>query len=194
VDSVKTLIGPCSSAWPCFALLAARTARAAVRAFADACQLALSCLTLSQFNVEGYRPIDFPYRADLQRGQSVPLADAELALVVVLRYRIVEKDATRWTVHVAGYHYELQRRDGRELVAYHWHPQGAGPVTWPHIHLGPAIGDLWRPATRAHFPTGQVTIEDMVRLAIREFGVTPRRSDWDAVLQRTRVARDEPVP
>ena len=191
---MKTLIGPCSSAWPCFALLAARTARAAVRAFADANQLALSCLTLSQFNVEGYRPIDFPYRADLQRGQFVPLAGVELTLIVAMRYRIVEEGVTRWTVHVAGYHYELQHRDGRELVAYHWHPQGAGPVTWPHVHLGPAIGDLWRPATRAHFPTGQVTIEDIVRLAIREFGVTPRRDDWEAVLQRTRIARDEAAP
>lgn len=173
--------------------MAARTARAAVRAFAAAYQLALSCLTLGQFNVEGYHPIDFPYRADLQRGQSVPLADVELTLTVALRYRIVQEGTTRWTARVTGYHYELQNRDGRELVTYHWHPQGAGPVTWPHIHLGPAVGDLWRPVTRAHFPTGQVSVEDIVRLAIREFGATPRRDDWDAVLQRTQAAHEEPV-
>ncbi len=190
---MKIPTGPRSFAWRCFALLAARTARAAVRVFADAYQLALSCLTLGQFNVEGYRPIDFPYRADLQRGRSAPLANVALTLIVVLRYQTVQEGATRWAVRIAGYHYELQDRDGRELVAYHWHPHGAGPVTWPHVHLGPAVGDLWRPATHAHFPTGQVTIEDIVRLAIREFGATPRRADWEAVLQRTRAAHEAPV-
>jgi len=183
---VRIPTGLRSFAWPCFALLAARTPRAAVGAFADAYQLALSCLTLDQFNVEGYRPIDFPYRADLQRGQSVPLRHVELDIIVVLRYRIVQVGSASWTVGVVGYHYELQHRDGRELMAYHRHPQGAGPVTWPHLHLGPAIGELWRPATRAHLPTGDVTIQDIIRLAIREFHATPRRGDWEAVLQRTR--------
>ena len=94
--------------------MAARTPRAAVRTFADAYQLALSCLTLDQFNVEGYRPIDFPYRADLQRGQSVPLRHVELDIIVVLRYRIVQTDPASWAVGVLGYHYELQRRDRHE--------------------------------------------------------------------------------
>jgi hypothetical protein len=166
--------------------LAARTARAAVRIFADTYQLALSCLTLGQFNVEGYLPIDVPYRGDLQRGRSVRLSNVELDIIVVLRYRIILDRSASWAVRVVGYHYELQHRDGRELIAYHTHPEGAGPVIWPHLHLGPAMGELWRPATRAHLPTGDITIQDVIRLAIREFHATPRRDDWEAVLRRTR--------
>ena len=123
-----------SFAWPCFALLAARTPRAAVRTFADANQFALSCLTLDQFNVEGYRPSDFPYRADLQRGQSVPLRHVELDIVVVLRYRIVQAGSATWTVGVVGYHYELQHRDGREMYS-------SGTSTWKR-------SDMLRNSTR----------------------------------------------
>jgi hypothetical protein len=61
--------------------LAARTARAAVRIFADTYQLALPCLTLGQFNVEGYLPIDVPYRGDLQRGRSVRLSHVQLDII-----------------------------------------------------------------------------------------------------------------
>lgn len=36
-----------------------------------------------------------------------------------------------------------------------------------------------------HIPTGFVTLADIVRLLIAEFGVEPRRSDWQRVLDRT---------
>ncbi|HUG16929.1 MAG TPA: hypothetical protein VMM78_18115 [Thermomicrobiales bacterium] len=41
-----------------------------------------------------------------------------------------------------------------------------------------------RPTTfhRAHIPTGQVFIDDVVRFAIADLGVEPLRSDWDSVL------------
>jgi hypothetical protein len=48
------------------------------------------------------------------------------------------------------------------------------------------MGRLLRVATRAHLSTGPVALEDILRLVITEFGVTPRRADWDTVLQRTR--------
>jgi hypothetical protein len=41
---------------------------------------------------------------------------------------------------------------------------------------------------RAHFPTGRVSVEEFLRLAIHAFDVKPRRSDWRAVLQRTQAA------
>jgi hypothetical protein len=33
----------------------------------------------------------------------------------------------------------------------------------------------------AHFPTGRIALEDVLRLAITEFGVRPPRSDWAEV-------------
>ena len=178
--------------------MAARTPVEAVRTFADAFQQAFSCLTLARFNVQGYRPVDLPqqYHAELQNGQAVSLGVSSLRLLVVLRYRIVPAASTpgAWVVQIAAYDYELLDAAHREIVAYQWHPQGRGPVIWPHLHLGPAAGDLWRPVSRVHFPTGAIVIQDVIRLAIREFGAPPRRADWESVLQRTRPALAEAQP
>jgi len=172
--------------------LAARTPAQAVRTFAGAFQQACSCLTLARFNVESYRPLDLPapYHAELQNGQSVPLGGSSLRMLAVLRYCIVPEAGVpgSWLVRLAAYDFELLDDDDREIIAYQWHPQGRGPVTWPHLHIGPAAGDLWRPVSRAHFPTGPIIVSEVIRLAIREFGVPPRRADWEAVLQRTRSA------
>ena len=51
------------------------------------------------------------------------------------------------------------------------------------------LQDGARLSSRMHLPTGQVAIEDVIRLAIVEFGVRPRRADWAAVLARTVQAR-----
>lgn len=178
--------------------MAARTPAEAVRTFAGAFQQACSCLTLARFNVESYRPLDLPapYHAELQNGQAVPLGGSSLRLLAVLRYRIVPAPSApgAWVVQLAAYDYELLDGADREIIAYQWHPQGRGPVTWPHLHLGPAAGDLWRPVSRAHFPTGAIVIPEVIRLAIREFGVPPRRADWEAVLLRTRPALAEAQP
>ncbi len=34
----------------------------------------------------------------------------------------------------------------------------------------------------AHLPTGYVSLADIIRLLIRDFGATPRRRDWESVL------------
>lgn len=91
-----------------------------------------------------------------------------------------------WTVHLSAYNYEILDATDREIVAYQWHPQGRSPITWPHFHLGPAAGELWRPLSRAHFPTGMLSIQDVLQFAIREFGVSPRRANWETVLSHTR--------
>jgi hypothetical protein len=39
---------------------------------------------------------------------------------------------------------------------------------------------------RVHIPTGRVALEDVIRLAVEEFHVEPRRADWNEVLIRTR--------
>ena len=77
--------------------------------------------------------------------------------------------------------------DDVEFLAYHWHPQRGSRVTWPHLHLqlpssAPVTG-------RTHLPTGVVLPEDIVRLAIEEFAVHPRRPDWATVLRQTKRDR-----
>jgi hypothetical protein len=37
-------------------------------------------------------------------------------------------------------------------------------------------------AHKIHVPTGEVSLVDVVRLAITELGVEPRREDWESIL------------
>lgn len=173
--------------------MAARTPAEAVRTFVGAFQSALSYLTVAQFNAEGYRPIDLPFSAELQDGEPVVIAGSSLRLLVVLRYWIIQaaNSPGAWAVQLATDDYELLDDLDREILAYQWHPQGRSSVTWLHVHLGPAAGDLWRPLSRAHLPTGRIAVQDVLRLAIRDFGVPPRRADWAAVLERTRRTLEE---
>lgn len=96
----------------------------------------------------------------------------------------------RYSVQITTYHYYLLDSQGREIVAYHWHPGGVSPVTVPHMHLSSRIGRLdvgpgFDPAAlgEMHLPTGFVTLADLVRLLITEFGIAPRRADWETILQ-----------
>lgn len=170
-----------------------RTPQEAVKVWAETFQQACSCITQARFNVDGYRPAEHPYDADLNRGLIVPLAaTVRLGLIVILRYRIVRIAGSPgpWTIRIVTYHYSLVDDSDRDILSYEWHPEGTSWVTWPHLHVGGAmLQDGARLSSRMHLPTGQVAIEDVIRLAIVEFGVRPRRADWAAVLARTVQAR-----
>ncbi len=172
-----------------------RTPQEAVKAWASSFQQALSCITGARFNVDGYRPADRPYDADLNGGLAVPLAAvARLGLIAILRYRIMREATSRdpWIVRIVTYHYSLVDDTGRDIVSYEWHPEGTSWARWQHVHIGRAmLRDDARLSSRMHLPTGPVPIEDVIRLAIVEFDVRPRRPDWAAVLQRTNRARAE---
>jgi hypothetical protein len=89
-----------------------------------------------------------------------------------------------WLVQIMAYQYTLLDQDQREILTFHLHPEGLSHVTTPHVHLGPGAGQLRPELTRAHVPTGPVTLAAVVRLAIVEFSVGPLRSDWDATVRR----------
>jgi hypothetical protein len=62
---------------------------------------------------------------------------------------------------------EGRRGQEERLFAYHWHPTGASPVTWPHLHvLDPASA-----LRKVHLPTGRISLEEVLRLAVVEFAV-----------------------
>lgn len=112
------------------------------------------------------------------------LFDAYFVLDVGIQVGGREFDAS-----IAGYGYTVLQSPAIEVVAYHWHPESAEGSANPHVHFGPAsarpdsavrTGELHK----VHFPTGIVSLTDVVRLVIDEFKVEPRRSDWQAILEQ----------
>ncbi|HEX5502572.1 MAG TPA: hypothetical protein VFW96_08100 [Thermomicrobiales bacterium] len=104
-----------------------------------------------------------------------------IALRLLHSYRAAE-EAGRWTVHTASYSYEFMLRDGLEIIAYHYHPAGPSPVKTPHLHVRSATAPV--PLSKAHIPTGRISLEAVLRFAIVELKVEPLRADWAAVLDR----------
>lgn len=138
----------------------------------------------------GYHVAEAPHALMLAGGEAVQLRGRnDLSLWVHQNYRVVELEGRgrSWTVRTVGYVYRLVA-GGRELVAYHWHPRGRSPHTFPHMHLGPAAEIGFTDIGRAHLPTGRIGLADVLRLAIRDLGVEPRRDDWREVLDEAQGA------
>jgi hypothetical protein len=47
------------------------------------------------------------------------------------------------------------------------------------------------PLQGAHVPTGRIALEELLRMAIAEFGARPRRKDWEQVLERTQAGYED---
>jgi hypothetical protein len=89
-------------------------------------------------------------------------------------------------VQTVAYYYTVKEADKpcREIFGYHWHPVGRSPITYPHFHVYDGA-ELGREMVRkAHFPTGRIALESILRLVIKEFGVIPLRSDREDILDR----------
>ena len=111
--------------------------------------------------------------------------DRPLDFLVLVEYAIEEaaSDLARWTTRMAGYRFELRHADGPTLLAYHWHPTGVSPITFPHLHIGGSVRSV--DLSKAHLPTGHVSLQDVLRFAIADLGVLPLRNDWSAVLEES---------
>jgi hypothetical protein len=174
--------------------LAGRTPAEAVGAFLAPLQQAIGCLTPTILNVSGgYHVADRPHALTLGDGDPVRLAgEHDLSLSVMQQYVLAESAGARgpWKVRTTAYLYELQRNEA-ELLVYHWHPSGVSPQTNPHLHIGPAAELGFKPLQGAHVPTGRIALEELLRMAVVEFGARPRRKDWDQVLERTQVGYED---
>jgi len=99
-----------------------------------------------------------------------------------------------WRLSTVGYAYTLLLATDTELLAFHLHPFGLSAVKSPHLHIGNAIvakdalegfpRAVAREFGGAHIPTGMVALRDVLGFVIDEFGVTPLRSSWRAILDR----------
>lgn len=81
---------------------------------------------------------------------------------------------------MASYAYEIQHAAGSMILAYHWHPAGVSPITFPHLHLGGVLAGI--DLSKAHLPTGHVSLQGILRFAVADLGVAPLRADWQAIL------------
>ncbi len=111
-----------------------------------------------------------------------------LCLSFKQQYKIIKDPVSvPFRVTTLYYGYAIETPDAQEIVGYHWHPDGVSPVTFPHLHLGPAaqIG-LEELSRKAHLPTGRVAFEDMIEFLIATFGVEPNRSIWQEIVKGTR--------
>jgi len=160
--------------------LSARTPREAVAAFLTPLRQAIACVTDAQLagGSDPAKPHALFFRPS--EGGYIRLRGLHpLQFRLSHNYEIVQ-DTHGWSAHTRGYAYELQLADGREVVAYHYDPRPQSKVKVPHLHIKGLTTPL--ALEKAHFPTGRVPIEAVLRFAVTELGVQPRVSEWEAVL------------
>jgi hypothetical protein len=160
--------------------LAGSTPEEAQDAFIGPLQRALSCVCSAQLIV-GW--------AQAGEVQALTVSDDPIALrttgdrtnrlrlSIQQQYRLVEDpDPTLgpWKVSTRAYRYQVSDCDGKELLAWHWHPSSREQR--PHLHVS---GGRFH---GCHLPTSRVSIEGILRLLVAELHVRPRRDDWMEVL------------
>jgi hypothetical protein len=156
-------------------------------------QRALACVARqNQLLVRGTGSLD-EYQIAPPRGATIPLRHRQ-SLRLDLSHSFLAVDTrrsgdARWRLTTTSYYYAFQTAEGAELLAYHWHPHVPGrPET--HLHLGPASGAVAL-LREAHLAAGRLSLEEVLLLAIAEFGVEPVHDGWLAALEAGRDAYRE---
>jgi hypothetical protein len=157
---------------------ASKTPAEAVERYRGRTVRLLSCVTNVHAVVRAYHLSDKPHQLEL--ADTAKMRGGPLSIDVAEEYEL-RQAAGGWRVEIVGYLYAIGH-EGRELVSYHWHPQGESPITWPHMHVGVnvQVGDRW--LAKVHLPTGNVGLEQIVATAIVELGVEPLRDDWERLI------------
>jgi hypothetical protein len=113
-----------------------------------------------------------------------------LHLSVAIQYEVVridDRERGPWKISTRKYMYHVVTDDMTEVILFHWHPDGRSTQQAPHLHVG---SSQLTPASvvsrRTHVPTGRVALEAVLELLIRDFGVVPLRTDWEASLAESR--------
>lgn len=146
-------------------------------------------------------PDSEPHTVTFARDPILLAGSAEIFLSMNHRYRVLRPgDTGHWKVQTAAYYYELEDAEGRELLAFHWHPETVPDVPQPHLHISRGVvamdsliaaglsaqHNALRPEiAAAHIPTSRIALEQVLDLVLRHFHVPPAREDWEAVFRRT---------
>src|SRR5947209_5515668 len=105
-----------------------RTAADAERVIRERLQAVVSCVSRSVV-VVGRESVST--RVVALSGAPVPLRGRlGVALEIECKYRAVPDAVTpaRWTPSISTYAYRIDAADGRELIAFHWHPTGLSDI------------------------------------------------------------------
>jgi len=149
-------------------------------------QQAVACVSKAVLRPTGYEPKATAHMLSSQQMPS-PLANTDLYFDVAQWFYIIEDRLNGpWRVTTAGYQYTIETGGGEEILGYHWQPNSVSPFKDPHLHLGygAQIGRPELESTKAHLPTGRVSMEDFIQLLIEVFDASPHR-DWRDVLGKT---------
>jgi hypothetical protein len=95
------------------------------------------------------------------------------------------------------YMYAVEDAEHNEIIAFHWHPEAAGAIDFPHLHVCSGAGRIRDEFYRMHIRTDRFAFEEFADLLIRDFGVRPERGDaadiLRANLQKFRAHRSWPL-
>jgi len=139
--------------------------------------------------------VDQEYTIALNRSEPLQLRSSPgRYLSASQRFRVARNEGGStgpFLAYTIEYWYQFLFDDEVELLAYHWTPEAfaLGQKTYPHLHIGAAMVSVAAPVFpdtfhKKHVPSGQVSIESVVRFAIEELGVPPLRRDWSDILDR----------
>ena|SRR5215217_5895232 len=171
-----------------------RTPPAAVKAFTQPLQLALSCIgnvkiILSQ---GALGTVSETHSWLLNDGIPIALGNG-LFFRASMKFETLDRGQSekRWRYRITTreYIYEVTGPKSEQVISAHWHPLARNSkFADPHWHIGGvalAKGDVY--LDRAHIPSPRVSIEEFIRLMIEDF-VQPRADDWDSRLRQTHNA------
>lgn len=165
----------------------------ALRRFVDSQNEALNCLTAERLIAFPVQPADRDPEYAVQSRSGKNLGGSGLVALRGDRPVFLESkqvlaistsvDSDTLAAVVVSYAYTmLVSGDGvpREIVAFHWTPTGSPPQRrYPHLHVGSlvAAGSRFRPRdfNKLHIPTGPLSLEAVLLLAVEELGVEPAR-------------------
>jgi hypothetical protein len=172
-----------------------RTPPAAIKAFTQPLQLALSCIgsvhiTLSQGALGA---VGETHSWMLNDGSPISLGNG-LFFSASMKFETLDRGQSegrrRYRISTREYIYEVMEPGSRQIISAHWHPLARNSrYTDPHWHVGGvALAKNRVYLDRAHIPSPRVSIEEFIRLMIEELGVVPRQEDWDKRLRKTHKA------
>jgi hypothetical protein len=151
-------------------------------------QKAVSCVTASVLrpSKNGYKVSKESHTLTFPDDPITITGKQEFALSLRHEYRIMRGEGLwgRWKVRTAGYYYELQNDSNDEVLSYHWHPESRSPLTFAHMHIGVGSGVTIPGLRKPHYETPRISLETFLLMLIKDFGVQPRRDDWEGVLRR----------
>lgn len=180
--------------------MAGRNLNEAYRNYINPLQAALNCITAARLTLRKGEELilNVPFSVALNDMDPVRLKGVtQIDFTAGQIARIIKTDDVDrgpYKVSTVRYFYTFWTTGDQpeEILSFQWAPEETGPgvVSFPHLHIGPAIisdETAVRPKDlhKAHIPTGRVSIEAIVRLAITELGVPPQKRRWERILNQS---------